>query len=102
MNKSILVIDTPACCGECRFARFFDHDFESIDMVCTAIKQGNFTSFDKKPRWCPLRTPLKAVDKDYYIYRTDYLFENLDREIELLKSAKRFKEHMKSREENEC
>lgn len=100
MNKSILVIDTPACCGECRFGRFFDDYFKTEEMYCIATNN-NFTRCDDKPRWCPLRTPLKAVDKDYYIYRTDYLFEHLDREIELLQSAKRFKEHMKSRGDTE-
>lgn len=38
------------------------------------------------------RGALKVVNGDYIIYRKDYLFENLDMEIELLENSKRFRE----------
>ena len=37
----------------------------------------------------------KLVGKNYHIYNTDYLLENLDREIALLQSLKEFRDSKK-------
>ncbi len=35
---------------------------------------------------------LKFVNEDYIVYKKDYLFENLNMEIELLRNTKKFRE----------
>ena len=35
---------------------------------------------------------LKVVNADYIIYKKDYLFANLEMEIDLLRNSKRFRE----------
>lgn len=99
--KAVLVVDMPSACDGCKFETEMLNCGKPM-CVATPYRRERIEDDSTRPSWCPLRTPLKAVNKYYYIYRTDYLFENLDREIELLQSAKRFKEHMKSRGETEC
>ena len=38
------------------------------------------------------RGALKVVNADYIIYKKDYLFANLEMEIELLRNSKKFRE----------
>ena len=53
-----------------------------------------------RPKWCPLKHPLKYASNDFYIYDTKYLMENLDREINLLKGTKAFEEIMEKQNES--
>ena len=93
-NKSILVIDTPTNCYECPLIYWGNIGGWNCKPTRALLDDAN-----KKPEWCPLRHPLKEVSSDFYIYDRKYLFDNLDREIDLLKGAKAFEEFMKAREE---
>ena len=84
-QKSILVIDTPTNCKECRLNSHTEYDFD----VCW-VTQGKGE--------CPLRHPLKEVSSDFYIYDRQYLFDHLNEEIAILKGTKAFEEFMKARE----
>ena len=102
--KSILIIDTPTRCYDCPLYTSIGDEDDLADEYgfCddrNILKQKEAQEkirFDAKPEWCPLRHPLKEVSSDFYIYDTRYLFDHLDREIELLKGAKDF---VKAREE---
>lgn len=53
MGKSILILDTPECCGECPFM-----DGGCIDEYCSAHGEDCIDIPDimgGKPEWCPLR-----------------------------------------------
>ena len=55
MSKSILVIDTPKNCAECKLM-FLQGIGESI---CNAV------DWSRRPSWCPLRPlPEKRINKD--------------------------------------
>lgn len=92
--KAILVIDMPTECIECEFCRVFADD-KPTETHCTLTAQRNEDGVNTISKWCPLRHPLKEVNNDFYIYDRKYLFDNLEREIDLLKKAKRFEEYMK-------
>lgn len=47
MSKSILVIDTPECCGECPC-------FLEVAADCCGVNGKDIDSHEK-PDWCPLR-----------------------------------------------
>lgn len=102
-SKSILVFDTPTRCYDCPlYTSIDDADEYGFCDDRNILKQKEAQEkirFDKKPKWCPLRHPLKEVSSDFYIYDRKYLLDNLDREIDLLKGAKAFKEFMKARED---
>lgn len=55
MSKSILVIDTPECCCQCRFSGA-DGDYcclkENMVSDSNAISEEEY--LNKKPDWCPL------------------------------------------------
>ena len=89
-DKAILVIDMPSECNDEKCPLCYDF------AMCSYL---NRWIEDGKPNDCPLKHPLKEVSNDFYIYDTEYLFKNLDREIDLLKSTERFKEYMRNREE---
>lgn len=82
--KAILVIDVP-------------DDFETktaIAIVDVKNEKGEGITAMR-----PLEHPLKYASNDFYIYDTKYLMENLDREINLLKGTKAFKEFMEKQNE---
>lgn len=91
----IALIEEPKSCASCPL---FDVGY-AFDMCRLSKKQVTTMESINIPTWCELRHPLKEVSKDFYIYDRKYLFDHLDREIELLQSTKRFEEHMKAREE---
>ena len=100
-DKVILVIDKPNACWECMLC---GRGVKERFCIARIYQQGNTNDCDikdvnKVESWCPLKHPLKEVSNDFYIYDTEYLFKNLDREIDLLKSTERFKEYMRNREE---
>ena len=88
-DKVIFIFDRPKECCECPC--FDESDY------CKAMDEPAPSEGIRND--CPLRHPLKEVSNDFYIYDTEYLFKNLDREIDLLKSTERFKEYMRNREE---
>ena len=84
----------PDCCNNCPC-----YDGMEDRSCCNVLGEDmRFASYGRLGN-CPLIHPLKEVSNDFYIYDTEYLFKNLDREIDLLKSAERFKEYMRNREE---
>lgn len=60
MIKSILVIDTPKNCRECKFS-----EYQGI--VCRAMGLNKaYNNADNKPDWCPLRDlPEKKEENKY-------------------------------------
>ena len=60
MDKAILVIDMPDCCGECPIhASYADSAFSIREYWCTTI--GEDVNPKTKPDWCPLK-PLPEKD----------------------------------------
>lgn len=91
--KAILVIDTPK---DCLYCPCYDQDTEFGFEQCKVLLR-SFESADErdnKPDWCPLKpfneNALKSGNKEYLIYQRDWLYKNLDREIEMLKSGKKY------------
>lgn len=97
--KAILVVDAPKRCLDCELISIEENNEIVRCFNGRTLDVGDI--FKERPSWCPLKHPLKAVDNDFYIYDRRYLFDNLDREITLLMSAKRFEEYMKAKGETE-
>lgn len=54
MNKAILIIDMPSCCGECPIhASYTDSAFSIREYWCAAV--GEDVNPKTKPDWCPLK-----------------------------------------------
>ena len=85
MMKAILAIDMPNKCDECPL--FYDY------LRCQA-KEGVNIYGEERPNNCPLKPvhSLKSGGKDYIIYERQFLYDNLDREIEMLKEGKKYYE----------
>lgn len=67
MGKSILVIDTPEACCQCKFSGS-DGDYCCIkeNLVSSGNQISEEEYLNKKPDWCPLRDiPEKADHPDY-------------------------------------
>lgn len=62
MNKSILVIDTPNNCGECKICASWQESAFSIREYWCAASDSGYVNPDSKPDWCPL----KPVPKKEY------------------------------------
>lgn len=94
-KKAILIINNPIDCEHCDL----NVPFSKYHLACqeTGFANGGDGSV---PSWCPLKRPLKYVGNDYYIYDTDYLFKNLEREFGMAKDAREFAERIKA-EKNE-
>lgn len=73
MSKSILVIDTPECCCQCRFSGA-DGDYcylkENMVSDSNAISEEEY--LNKKPDWCPLRDLPEKLDEDIEDYEEMY------------------------------
>lgn len=95
--KAVLVIDMPHMCNECPMCSA-DTGFlgDITRSECRIANRDNLVYLDgmEVPEWCPLIHSLKYVSKDFYIYDTKYLMENLDREYELLKGVKQYESHI--------
>lgn len=67
MSKSILVIDTPECCCQCRFS---DADGDYCCLKENMVSDSNMISeeeyLNKKPDWCPLQNAPDKKDKNTY------------------------------------
>lgn len=90
MKAIVLVDHMPDSCFFCKYDRYGRYDH-----LCGISLKSNDGNANKRPSWCPLIHPLKYGSNDFYIYDRKYLFDNLEREIDLLKKAKRFEEYMK-------
>lgn len=77
MNKSVLIVDTPETCVDCRFCYEFD---EGIEACCSITDDDKDKSLMKeidcedgycqgKPDWCPLR--LLPEKREYRWYDGD-------------------------------
>lgn len=54
--KSVLVIDIPNTCCECRLHRFADYDdWDRTETICTFVGKMHDNGIDSKPSWCPLK-----------------------------------------------
>ena len=93
--KAVLVIDKPESCTSCLLGIYNKKWF-----CLKTNKDIDIADRYHTPSWCPLSHPLKSVSSDFYIYDRKFLFDHLDREIELLQSTKRFEEYMKARKQN--
>ena len=84
--KAILVIDMPNDCVGCN-----QFVFECCHTMRRDIDKECITQI-KRPSWCPVKPihALKSAGKDYIIYERQYLYENLEREYELLKEAREY------------
>lgn len=80
-EKMLLVIDKPNECSECPC--FYDY------LRCQAEEDAKVYG-EKRPYNCPLKPvhSLKSGGKDYIIYERQFLYDNLDREIEMMKKGK--------------
>ena len=52
MEKAILIMDMPSCCGDCPCSYEYGYD------MCGAMERE--IDFDSKPEWCPLLTVEQA------------------------------------------
>lgn len=70
MSKSVLVIDTPKGCNECRLCFIGNYGAKR----CAGKDQAIFlTENQKKPDWCPLQDiPLKKNVRDFNISPGDF------------------------------
>ena len=65
MDKAILVIDMPSCCGECPICASWQSSAFSIrEYWCTAFDNISVDS-DDKPRWCPLKPAPEKIEVSY-------------------------------------
>lgn len=67
MSKSILVIDTPEACCQCKFSGS-DGDYCCLkeDMVSDSNMISEEEYLNKKPDWCPLRDFPEKKSKNKY------------------------------------
>lgn len=100
--KAILVIDTPKECCECNLSNAGTSP--SDNWCCSGLTVKTKTIYGeydtrriikledihKVQDWCPLKPvhSLKSGGKDYIIYERQFLYDNLDREIEIIKKGK--------------
>lgn len=64
MSKSILVIDTPNNCGECKICASWQSSAFSIREYWCAASESGYVDPDGKPDWCPLKpVPEKRDEK---------------------------------------
>ena len=75
--KALLVIDMPSSCIECPF---YENEY---GYYCAGIAEK-----------CPLKPvhSLKSGGRDYIIYERQFLYDNLDREIEMIREGKKIYE----------
>ena len=75
--KAILVIDMPINCRDCD------------KLVRKGCQKGDYRK-EERPNTCPLKPvrSLKSGGKDYIIYARQFLYDNLEREIEIMKKGK--------------
>lgn len=69
MSKSVLVVDTPDCCGRCRllywgypFECSYTHNVIHVDSLCS-----------HREKCCPLRPLPERMTADLYYGKTDYI-----------------------------
>lgn len=67
MGKSILVIDTPEACCQCKFSGS-DGDYCCIkeNLVSSGNQISEEEYLNKKPDWCPLHDAPQKRDKNRY------------------------------------
>lgn len=91
MSKSLLIVDTPHDCWDCQLVNEYGYCRAlgvAEKQYGVNIKEYKHTRYEG----CPLKQvhALKSAGHDYIIYERRYLYDNLDREIELLKKAKEY------------
>lgn len=85
--KAVLITDMPDVCSNCQFQ---DYDY------CHALNDGlNCDMENERDYLCPLKPvhALKSAGHDYIIYDRQYLYDNLEREYELMKKARDYESH---------
>ncbi len=73
MSKSILVIDTPKSCCQCRFSGS-DGDYCCLkeNMVSDSNMISEEEYLNKKPDWCPLRDLPEKMPEENRWFSEDY------------------------------
>ena len=89
--KAILVIEMPKSCNKCEL-KTHRFGFTTNKMKVGCKFKGDILTdvLSDRPNWCPLKPvhSLKSGGKDYIIYERQFLYDNLDREIEMMKKGK--------------
>lgn len=66
MSKSVLVIDTPESCTECKIG----HDMSGYMEVCIICRIANKVTLndeaESRPDWCPLKSLPEKKEEEYW------------------------------------
>lgn len=72
--KTVLVIDMPESCCNCKFYRFVHQDdWDRTETICIILGKMHDNGIDSKPSWCPLKPlPEKRILPEYQTRGTNY------------------------------
>lgn len=90
--KAVLVIDMPKDCDECPLnSDGYCDALQEYALLNEWVEDAPYYSLKEKGD-CPLKPihALKSAGKDYIVYERQYLYENLEREYELMKKAREY------------
>ena len=97
--KAILILDKmPERCADCQLKSCItNHADNSIEFICSAMKDLIICDVDESiDENCPLMpfddSAGMCGNKDYKIYKREWLLNNLDREMMFLKNEKKYEE----------
>lgn len=84
--KAIAIVNLPDCCYHCKF-NIIDGDIHDCYICHKKFERDNQMI---RQEWCPLKPvqSLKSGGKDYIIYERQFLYDNLEREIEMIRKGK--------------
>lgn len=86
--KAILITDMPSSCAECQFCGRGGRNLERY--VCCLTGEHSEEPHLVGCPLQPLNKILKVGDRQLMIYEAKWLFNNLEREFELLKKVKEY------------
>ena len=66
MGKSVLVVDTPKNCRECKFSEMSYSGFDNL--ICTPEQKITYKFSEIKPNWCPLKEAPEKMDATYKLH----------------------------------
>lgn len=71
MNKAVLVIDMPDCCGDCPICASYAESAHSIREYWCVAYENKDVDPNSKPNWCPLKIAPKIQTGYNYIDEED-------------------------------